>query len=111
VEPFTTFQEAAGFVQDTAETYIFRYNREKRLRSRDATELLGFIKQQHRFLPFASRWLRPVIPASSFDQAFRELVKERCIVPYRVLVEASGRPVSQAEHTVLVEKDGCRIIT
>ncbi|MEM2942482.1 MAG: type II methionyl aminopeptidase, partial [Candidatus Bathyarchaeia archaeon] len=111
VEPFSTFQGAAGFVQDTAETYIFRYNREKKLRSRDAAELLDSIKQQHRFLPFASRWLRPTSSASSFDQAFMELVKERCVIPYRVLVEASGQPVSQAEHTVLVEKDGCRVIT
>ena len=111
VEPFSTLRQAAGVVRDSAATYIFRYNREKRFRSADATALLDYVKREHRFLPFASRWLRSVSSVSSFDQAFRELVKERCIIPYRVLVEASGRPVSQAEHTVLVEKEGCRVIT
>jgi len=111
VEPFSTLRHAAGVVRDSAETYIFRYNRDRRLRSSEAAALLDYVKQEHRFLPFASRWLRSKPLVSSFDQAFRELVKERCIVPYRVLVEASGRPVSQAEHTVIVEKDGCRVIT
>lgn len=111
VEPFSTVRHAAGVVRDSAETYIFRYNRDKRLGSAEAAALLDYVKQEHRFLPFASRWLRSKLLVASFDHAFRELVKERCVIPYKVLVEASGRPVSQAEHTVIVEKDGCRVLT
>jgi methionyl aminopeptidase len=111
VEPFTTIQEAAGFVRDSNETFIFRYNREKRLKSVDARALVDHVKKAHRFLPFASRWLRSEVHIPSFETAFQELVASRCIIPYRVLVEARGFPVSQAEHTVIVEKDGCRVIT
>jgi len=111
VEPFSTSSGAAGVVRDAAETFIFRYNRERRLRSQDASALLDHIRREHRFLPFASRWLSSKLPLPSFDSAFKELVDSRCIIPYRVLVEASGFPVAQAEHTVIIEKDGCRVIT
>jgi len=111
VEPFATVQEAAGFVRDSNETFIFRYNREKRLKSVDARTLVDHVKKEHRFLPFASRWLHSEVHIPSFEAAFQELVASRCIIPYRVLVEARGFPVSQAEHTVIVERDGCRVIT
>jgi methionyl aminopeptidase len=111
VEPFSTLQNAAGMVRDSDETLIFRYHKDRRLKSSDAMELLDYIKKEHRFLPFASRWLKSKFSFPSFDNEFDQLIKSRCIIPYRVLVEASGIPVSQAEHTVIVEQDGCRIIT
>jgi methionyl aminopeptidase len=111
VEPFSTLQNAAGMVRDSNETVIFRYHKDRRLKSQEAIALLEHIKKEHRFLPFASRWLRLKFSFPSFDNLFEQLIKSRCIIPYRVLVEASGLPVSQAEHTVIVEKDGCRIIT
>ena len=111
VEPFSTLHDAAGVVRDASQAYIFRYNKEKRLKSPDATALLEYVRKEHRFLPFASRWLRGDSPISSFDLAFTELLESKCVLPYRVLVEASGQPVAQAEHTVIVEKNGCRIIT
>ena len=111
VEPFTTLQEAAGFVRDSNETFIFRYGREKRLKSVDTRALMDHVKKEHRFLPFASRWLRTELDLQSFEAAFVELVASKCVIPYRVLVEARGFPVSQAEHTVIVERDGCRVIT
>ena len=111
VEPFSTLQNAAGMVRDSNETVIFRYHKDRRLKSQDAMTLLEHIKKEHRFLPFASRWLRSKFSFPSFDNIFEQLIKSRCIIPYRVLVEASGFPVSQAEHTVIVEKDGCRTIT
>jgi methionyl aminopeptidase len=43
--------------------------------------------------------------------AFRELLDNRSIVGFPVLVEASGRVVSQAEHTILVTENGCRVLT
>lgn len=111
VEPFCTLKDAAGMVRDSDETVIFRYHKDQRLKSQDSIVLLEYIKKEHRFLPFASRWLRSKFSIPSFDNEFEQLIKSRCIIPYRVLVEASGLPVSQAEHTVIVEKDGCRIIT
>ena len=98
-------------VRDSNETVIFRYPPDSRLKYHDAMVLLEHIKKDHRFLPFASRWLKSKFSFPTFDNIFEHLIKSRCIIPYRVLVEASGLPVSQAEHTVIIEKDGCRIIT
>jgi methionyl aminopeptidase len=30
---------------------------------------------------------------------------------YPVFIEASGKPVAQAEHTVLMKEDGCEVLT
>ncbi|MEM3502033.1 MAG: type II methionyl aminopeptidase, partial [Candidatus Bathyarchaeia archaeon] len=64
-----------------------------------------------RTLPFASRWLAARFPRDVVMRSFKELMESRCIHSYNVLVEASGKPVAQAEHTVIVERDGCRVIT
>ena len=42
---------------------------------------------------------------------FEELVRKRCVSAYPILIEAAGRIVAQAEHTVVVTKDGCIITT
>jgi methionine aminopeptidase len=39
------------------------------------------------------------------------LIRDRCVGSYRVLVEESGKPVAQSEHTVLVERDGSTVLT
>jgi methionine aminopeptidase len=44
------------------------------------------------------------------DDGFSEAVKARCISGYPVLVEASGRVVTQAEHTVIVRENGCEVL-
>ena len=45
------------------------------------------------------------------QSAFGELTAKRCVVGYPVLVEASGKVVAQAEHTMIVTNDGCRVLT
>ncbi|MGQ9543943.1 MAG: type II methionyl aminopeptidase [Candidatus Bathyarchaeia archaeon] len=111
VEPFATLQNAAGLVRDSPERYIYRYVKERKLRSQDARVLLEHIRENYRSLPFASRWLRIKFQRQTVERGFDELLTSRCIHPYNVLVEASGSPVAQAEHTVIVERDGCRVIT
>ena len=41
----------------------------------------------------------------------RQLLASRAIYPYHVLKEKSDARVAQAEHTIIVESDGCNIIT
>jgi len=38
-------------------------------------------------------------------------LSSKALMPYPVFVEATGKPVAQAEHTVLVTKDGCVVLT
>ena len=111
LEPFVTLKEAEGVVRDAHEEYIFRFVRMKGAKSRDAIKLAEHIQRTYRTLPFASRWIFKSWRDGDVEAAFKELMKDRCIVGYPVLVEASGNVVAQAEHTVLVTESGCRVLT
>jgi methionyl aminopeptidase len=111
LEPFVTLKGAEGAVRDAHEEYIFRFVRMKGAKSRDANRLAEHIQRTYRTLPFASRWIFKSWRDGDVEAAFKELMKDRCIVGYPVLVEASGNVVAQAEHTVLVTESGCRVLT
>jgi len=111
VEPFITVADAAGRVGNSSEAYIFRFLKQKPLKNPYAKQLLDFIRENFFTLPFAERWLQDVVPSKHFREAFLELISSRSLMSYPVFVEASGKPVAQAEHTVLIEKDGCRVLT
>lgn len=111
IEPFVTLANAAGKVKDGDQATIFRYIRRRSLNSHYAKRLLGHIETTFRTLPFSERWLKGIVPYESYAAAFKDLLRSKCIMPYYVFVEVSGKPVAQAEHTVLVVKDGCRVLT
>jgi len=111
VEPFVTVADAAGRVENRSDTYIFRFLKQKTLKNPYAKQLLDFIKGNFFTLPFAERWLHGVVPSKDFREAFSELISSKSLMSYPVFIEASGKPVAQAEHTVLIEKDGCRVLT
>ncbi|PIU58941.1 type II methionyl aminopeptidase, partial [Candidatus Bathyarchaeota archaeon CG07_land_8_20_14_0_80_47_9] len=64
-----------------------------------------------RTLPFAERWLQGVVPEEHYREAFRELLKSKALMEYPIFVEASRKIVAQAEHTVLIVRDGCAVLT
>jgi methionyl aminopeptidase len=111
LEPFVTTRDAEGAVRDEDAAYIYRFVREKGAKSRGATELAEYIRRTYKTLPFASRWILRNWKDGDAQSAFSELVTKRCVVGYPVLVEVSGNVVSQAEHTVIVTDDGCRVLT
>jgi len=53
------------------------------------------IYRRFRTLPFARRWV------ASIGEGVRGLLAEKALYEYPVLVEASGMPIAQAEHTVI----------
>lgn len=111
VEPFVTLPDAAGRVEDTEEVTIFRLLKPKSVKSWHAKKLLRYIESNFRTLPFAQRWLKGVVPKEHYHAAFRELLASKAVMGYPVFVEASRRPVAQAEHTVLVIEEGCVVLT
>jgi methionyl aminopeptidase len=111
VEPFVTLPEAEGRVEDGSETTIFRLVKEKSLKNPFAKQLLRNIENNHRTLPFAERWLIGVVPKEKHAEAFSELIRSRTILGYPVFVEATGKTVTQAEHTVLITEDSCEVLT
>jgi methionyl aminopeptidase len=110
IEPFVTLKEAAGTVEDSNQMFIFRAVREKGVRSESAKKLVEHVRRTYRTLPFASRWLYSSLGKAIVDGGFSEAVRTRCISGYPVLVEASGRIVTQAEHTVIVRENGCEVL-
>jgi methionyl aminopeptidase len=111
IEPFVTFPNAAGKVRNGKEANIFRFVKRKPVKHPLAKKLLGYIQQNFHTLPFAERWLRKFTANDGYKQAFRELLSSRSIMQYPVFVEASGKPVAQAEHTVLILENRCVVLT
>jgi methionine aminopeptidase len=52
-----------------------------------------------------------VVTKEQHQAAFKELLVSKAVMGYPVFVEASKKPVAQAEHTVLLKDDGCEILT
>jgi len=125
IEPFAT--DGIGRVTDMNEVYIFRYLRNRPLRLIHAKRALKIIKEDYKILPFTQRWLskseisnartRGVrrlqgrLSEHHLNAAMRMLISSRAIFPYHVLREKSNAVVAQSEHTVIVESDGCLVIT
>jgi len=111
VEPFVTFAKAAGKVENGKEAHIFRYLKHKSLKDPYAKRLLNHIRENFQTLPFTERWLQGCVPPSHYKTAFSQLLSSKTLISYPVFVETSRKPVAQAEHTILVVKDGCRVLT
>lgn len=111
IEPFVTLPDAIGRVEDGPEITIFRLVKTKSTKNPYAKQLLEYIEDNFRTLPFAERWLKNVVPPNQHREAFMELYKSKTLMGYPVFIEASRRPVAQAEHTVLITEDGCVVLT
>ena len=111
VEPFVTVANAAGRVENLREAYIFRYSKHKSLKEPYAKQILKYIKNNFKTLPFTERWLSKFASSSRYKSAFSELLSSKAVISYPVFVEASRKPVAQAEYTIMVVKDGCVVLT
>lgn len=109
IEPFAT--DGVGRVTDMNEVYIFRFLRDRPMRLIHAKRALNIIKKDYHNLPFAQRWLQDHFSEHHLNAAMRMLITSRAIYPYHVLKEKSNAVVAQSEHTVIVESDGCMVIT
>jgi len=111
VEPFVTVAEAVGRVESGKEAQIFRFSKPKSLRDPYAKQLLNYIKENFKTLPFTERWLQRCVPPNHYKTAFSELISSKALMSYPVFIEASRKPVAQAEHTILLVRDGCIVLT
>lgn len=60
------------------------------------------LESKFKKLPFTSRWLTDTSEIKKIKTLLRK---------YPVLIESDGCPVAQAEHTVIVTEEGCKVIT
>ncbi len=110
IEPFSVLSNAVGEVRDGPPSHIYRFEKKRNLDGVQK-QMLAYIQGEYRTLPFASRWVLARFPGPEGQKAFADLLAARCIMGYPQLLEKSGGPVAQAEHTVIVQRDGCLVTT
>lgn len=99
VEPFLT--EGVGEVYEGKPSDIFMLVSGGNVRDASARKILKFIKENYSTRPFCSRWL----VKEGFEKvaySLKLLAREGILHNFPVLVEKSKKPVSQAEHTILI---------
>ena len=107
VEPFAS--TGKGVVYESGEAGVFMLVAKRPVRSPIAREVLKEI-ETYQGLPFAKRWLQKKFGAK-VGFAFRELNQFGCLKAFPPLVDEGKGMVSQAEHSVMVTKDGCKVCT
>jgi len=109
VEPFVTTAEGSNKIYDESYTYIFSQIGTK-AKSKDAKLVLAEIEKYNK-LPFALRWLDGLLSETRLFEAIKDLIASNTINRYPMLVSKSHTPVAQAEHTILITKNGCEVLT
>ena len=109
LEPFST--DGLGRVIDDANAIIFRYLQDRPQRGSEARIILKHVKENYGSMPFAERWVSKLVPKFKLNHALKQLVYTKAIYAYHILKEKERGFVAQAEHTVMVRKDGCEVTT
>ena len=108
IEPFAT--TGIGLIEEGKESGIFRLEKVKNVRTDISREILNFIIEEYRTLPFTKRWLLKKFPEFKVNFALNNLQKEGILDQYKQLLERGKGLVSQAEHTLLID-DKIKILT
>lgn len=109
LEPFAS--TGVGRVAEQRNVGIFRQEQDALTRNTDARIIQKYVREAYGPFYFAERWLSREYDAFKLALALKELVAREGFSTYPPLADKKGTLVSQAEKTVLVEKDGCKIIT
>ena len=109
IEPFATNGE--GIVNDAPGHYIFSYMSNKPFRMKSTQRVLKYIQHNNRYVPFSGRWITDEFGERKGAIALKQLSEAMAIYPYAPLREKKNCFVSQKEHTIIVEKEGCTVTT
>ena len=71
------------------------------------------IKDNCKTLPFSPRFLENnnLIPKTKIKRTIDEFIRKKILDHYPLLIERSGAPVAQQEHTIVIDLDGNPIVT
>lgn len=106
IEPFAS--TGAGFVTDGPNpAEIFSITALKNVRMQHSREFLHKVFEERQLLPFAKRWFAD---EKMLDFTLRDLGKQGVLHDYPVLVDEDKGLVSQAESTVIIEKDSVKVL-
>jgi methionyl aminopeptidase len=111
IEPFLTLGTAAGYVVDTPSQTIFSVVARKKTGSPELDAFVDRIWAERKTLPFTPRWYLSDFGKGKISGIVTRLVAKRVLRAYPTLVEASGKPVAQFEHTMVLDEDGLVVLT
>jgi methionyl aminopeptidase len=100
LEPFVV--KSNGFVKESGVAEIYRHFTDRPVRLAEARKILVIARDEYHQLPFAKRWLYKKISPVKVSLALRQLEAVGALETYPVLKEVEGKPIAQAEHTIIV---------
>lgn len=107
IEPFAT--SGVGQVFDGKRSGIYHVEGEGQVRDSFAREVLKYIKEEYKTLPFCSRWLVKKFGSRALI-ALKRMEEALILHQYCQLIEKDRKPVAQAEHTVILTEEG-KVVT
>ena len=108
IEPFAT--NGSGRVHDGKPSGIYYLQSEKNVRSPIAREVLQFIIEEYKSLPFCSRWVVKKLGSKALF-GLKQLEDNGNLHHFSQLVETQNSVVSQAEQTILIHKGKVTVTT
>ncbi|MBW3018709.1 type II methionyl aminopeptidase [Candidatus Woesearchaeota archaeon] len=109
IEPFST--DGIGVVDEMEQANLFSLIQAKPVRSQFAREVMRFVEQEYKNLPFCTRWLIKEFGQGKTNLALRELQRVGNVKAYPPLVERTRGKVAQFENTFLVTDNGAELLT
>lgn len=103
IEPFATTGE--GFVKEGKPSKIYRLIQLKQPRDQNSREIVKYVYERFKTLPFTERQLLKKFNATQIKLNLPKLEKEQIIYQYPMLPEVSNGIVAQTEHTLIVKKE------
>ncbi|MBI5147377.1 MAG: type II methionyl aminopeptidase [Thaumarchaeota archaeon] len=110
-EPFVTTSKGLGFVREGKTRNIFGLVSRKKTKNEKANKLLDHIWENFNMLPFALRWITKETDEKDTRPLLEELIKNKVVRAYPVLIEANEQRVAQAEHTFIPTPTGAIVTT
>lgn len=109
-EPFAT--SGVGKVMNGNESYIYRFVRKaKKDMSYKDLDIMKKIENITQRLPFSPRLLeKNGIEKQEIKNIINKFLRKKILDNYPILIERSGEPVAQQEHTIIIDMDGNPIV-
>jgi methionyl aminopeptidase len=111
IEPFLTLSDAAGYIVEGPEENIFSLVVRRKTGNKELDELMDLLWDARKTLPFTPRWYSARYKEGRLLALLKELERRRLVRSYATLIEASGKPVAQFEHTMAIDEKGLVILT
>ncbi len=111
IEPFLTLGSAAGYVVDSPTRTIFSLVVRKKTGISDLDAFADMVWTERKTLPFTPRWYSAEFGKDRLATIISRLVAKKILRAYPTLVEASGSPVAQFEHTMAMDEGGLVVLT